>query len=314
MREGDEWVPCYDSLRRGAKRGLPRAVRMVFIELCLEVRMGGVDGALRLPFGFKSDIDAVHDIVGGERREVAAALDLLSKNVDGDGPMIVLDGPPGARILTIPSFAESVTVASSRERMRKLRKKRREESQSLTDRGDVTPAQRVTEKASRDRVTCDAQRRGEERREDQRPPTPETNSVTLNVTAKRPGMAGQEVEAFLLGVADGVGDRPAPLSFLDRQHVERGLAKCSLPMTATCDEVLAWVRSSAARWSSLHLAAGKAGFQRGWHPSKWVEWLNAGCLDPCESGKHTAARANDRPAAPCHAEWDPDADPAKGVA
>lgn len=181
MRDGDAWVPCYDSLRRGARRGLPRAVRMVFLELALEVRAAGADGSIRLPFGFRSDVDALHDMLGGDRREVARAIEILTQNIDGDGPMIVLSGPVGARIVTIPSFTSSVNASSSRERMRRLRDKRRDESRELTNAGDVTPASLGADDVTRTRdVTCDGHREEERREEKKRsdPPNPPEGGVT----------------------------------------------------------------------------------------------------------------------------------------
>ena len=50
------WVKFHDKLCKGAKRGLPRAVRFVFMELCLEARPGR--GVMSLPVGMP-DLDAL---------------------------------------------------------------------------------------------------------------------------------------------------------------------------------------------------------------------------------------------------------------
>ncbi len=144
---------------------------------------------------------------------------------------------------------------------------------------------------------------------DQIPPTPQPSPKPAP-DPQRPGLGGFEVEAFLAGVGDGVGSRPAPLSFLDRAHVTRGLAKCPLPPDADAGAIATWVRESAAAWSRSHHAAGKAQFCRGWHPAKWVEWLNAGCPDPlaAPASRQSAAAAP----APYHREWQPDADEGDG--
>lgn len=111
------------------------------------------------------------------------------------------------------------------------------------------------------------------------PPTPASKPAPPR-ELMRLGLGGFEVEEFLSGVADATGRRPASPSFLDRQHVARGIELCPLPHGATSDEVLAWIRSSTRAWADLHTRAGKVQFQRGWHPAKWVEWLSAGCPDP----------------------------------
>lgn len=126
------------------------------------------------------------------------------------------------------------------------------------------------------------------------PPTPRPH-VT--------GVIGFEVDAFLDGIEQGTGTRPAQPSYIDRQHITRGLEKCPLTSEATTTQVLEWVRTSAKRWSKGYLDAGKAEFQRGWHPAKWVEWLNAGCPTPQAKPNAQAAKP-----APYHREFDFDAE------
>lgn len=101
------WVKFHDKLCKGAKRGLPRAVRFVFMELCLESRPGR--GVLDLPVGM-SDLDALHDVLGGNRKEIADALKALTAvprptaNDPEPRAMVELDGEEGTRRLTIPSW------------------------------------------------------------------------------------------------------------------------------------------------------------------------------------------------------------------
>lgn len=103
------WVKFHDKLCTGAKRGIPRAVRFVFMELCLASRPGR--GVLDLPLGM-SDLDAVHDVLGGNRKEVAEALKTLAitpkPGPDDPEPraMIELTGESGARRLTIPCWED----------------------------------------------------------------------------------------------------------------------------------------------------------------------------------------------------------------
>jgi hypothetical protein len=85
------WVKFHDKLCRGAKRGLPRAARFVFMELCLEARPGR--GVIALPLGM-SALDALHDVLGGK------------PSPDDPEPraMVEIGGEDGALTLTIPSW------------------------------------------------------------------------------------------------------------------------------------------------------------------------------------------------------------------
>lgn len=74
------WTPFHEELRQGAKRGLSRATRFIFLELSLESREGC--GWIRSPVGM-TDLDALHDILGGNKKE----------------------GPERARTLRIPCWS-----------------------------------------------------------------------------------------------------------------------------------------------------------------------------------------------------------------
>lgn len=180
------WVKFHEELRRGAKRGLPRAVRFVFLELCLEARPGR--GAMDLPVGM-NDLDALHDVLGGNRKEISDAVRLLTTipKATSDEPepraMIELTGEEGARRLTIPSWeawnSQYERPGSSTERSRKSRASRAGgsgESPLRTadddERNDeATAMQRslhddatTPQRGGNDRAT---QHRGEERREEE---------------------------------------------------------------------------------------------------------------------------------------------------
>lgn len=130
------WIPFHEELRKGSKRGLPRAVRFVYLELAQEAR--SYQGRIPLPRGFKDDVDAVHDMIGGNRREVALALDVLTQPDDDGRPMIAVEGERGRRVLVVVSFDRWTKVASSAERMRRLREMRSQTSHDVTGRCDVT--------------------------------------------------------------------------------------------------------------------------------------------------------------------------------
>src|SRR5262245_11394592 len=128
------WIPFHASLREGDKRGIPRAVRFIFLELSLLTRPTG--GRMALPHGFKSDLDAIHDVLDGDRREIRLAIELLTTPLDptdpSDQPMMRLSGPPERRILELPSHPRWVRADTSADRMRRLRNRQQEEQQQLT--------------------------------------------------------------------------------------------------------------------------------------------------------------------------------------
>lgn len=92
------WIKFHSEICDGAKRGLPRAVRFVYLELSLKARPGS--GLLALPLGM-SDGEALQDLLGGNAREVKEAHRLLT---EGPEPMIAFDGEKGARRLIILSW------------------------------------------------------------------------------------------------------------------------------------------------------------------------------------------------------------------
>lgn len=97
-----EWVKFRASLTKGAKRSLPRATRFIFLELALLAR--DRSGEILLAPGMK-DVDAVHDLLGGNRREVADALRQLGTVLPGDeDPLVAFVDDGHARYLVIPSW------------------------------------------------------------------------------------------------------------------------------------------------------------------------------------------------------------------
>lgn len=164
------WVPFHSSLREGDKRGLPRAVRFVYLELSLLTRPSG--GRLPLPRGFKSDLDAVHDILGGDRREIRAALELLTTPLDPtdprDEPMLRLSGPPERRILELPAHKRWVRPDTTAERVRRHRNRGFEQSPLV---GESCNANEGVSETPSPVTDVTGQRRGEERRGKEREET-----------------------------------------------------------------------------------------------------------------------------------------------
>lgn len=84
----DDWVPFHRRLARGAKKALPRGVRFVLLELSLEARSTG--GILNLPLPWTTD-RAIHDLIGGSRKEIREALEEFVKaDEDGVAPIEIV--------------------------------------------------------------------------------------------------------------------------------------------------------------------------------------------------------------------------------
>lgn len=91
------WVPAYRTLMRGPNRAIPRAHRMVFLELCMSCRD---DGGSTLTF--RGDLpagEAVAEDIGGPASEVEAALATLA----AAGKIVVTTGE--TLTVHIPSIA-----------------------------------------------------------------------------------------------------------------------------------------------------------------------------------------------------------------
>lgn len=90
------WIKFHEELTAGAKRGLKRAHRFVFMELSLKARARG--GFVELAIGM-ADEAAVLDLLGGDAREVKDAIKALVS-----AGMISFDGEAGARRLVVVSW------------------------------------------------------------------------------------------------------------------------------------------------------------------------------------------------------------------
>ncbi len=153
------WVKFHEALRHGDKRGLPRATRFIFLELALLARPK--NGIVRFPRGM-GDAESLCDILGGNRKEICAAIQDLT---DGADPMVVLDADDIGRYLEIPSWNRwnkaSESPGASTPRVGKFRAKQRDET-------IVTP---TVSDACNGEVTL-VKQKPEERRSDQIPLTP----------------------------------------------------------------------------------------------------------------------------------------------
>lgn len=164
------WVKFHEELCSGAKRGLPRATRFILMELSLKARRGR--GELRLPLGM-SDVDGLHDLLGGNRKEIVVALNALT---DGDDAPLRLEGESGARRLVIPSWSRWNAVEAGKASTERSRRYRatvvQRDATIVADEcnGEATVVQR--EGNGRATVPRGEESRSEEKREEGSPKPP----------------------------------------------------------------------------------------------------------------------------------------------
>ena len=114
-----DWIRFHAELRRGEKRGLSRATRFVYLELSHEARPRC--GVVVLPQRM-GDVDAVHEVIAGNRKEIVEALRDLTA---GSDPMVRFDVVDGKRVLVVVNWEKWNSGDSNAERQARLRKRRR---------------------------------------------------------------------------------------------------------------------------------------------------------------------------------------------
>lgn len=114
-----DWVRFHRELNRGTKRGLSRAHRYVYMELSLEARP--TRGRLELPPGMKL-VDAIHDLIGGNKKEISAA---LAKLMDPKFDMISVEDGPRGQVLVIRSWERWNDADKSTERVKAHRERKK---------------------------------------------------------------------------------------------------------------------------------------------------------------------------------------------
>lgn len=89
------WIRFHSAIMQGAKRGLPRATRFIYMELAIHCK--GRKGLMILAPGL-SDIDAIHDVIGGNRQEIDEAIPKLTAGAD---PMVTITNEGEDRVLRV---------------------------------------------------------------------------------------------------------------------------------------------------------------------------------------------------------------------
>ena len=113
-----DWVPFHRNLAEGSKKGLPRGVRFVLLELSLKARPKG--GVINLPAQWTT-LKAVHDLIGGSRKEIdEALLEFTKPDEDGVAPIKIVKDLT-RHTLIISKWREWAGGKSSTERVQKHR-------------------------------------------------------------------------------------------------------------------------------------------------------------------------------------------------
>jgi hypothetical protein len=114
-----EWVKFHRQICSGEKKGIPRALRFVYLEIALEAYRE--HGIVRLPARMKL-LDAIHDRIGGNRREISAAIGMFSTGPD---PSWVIQESGEVRTIEVKNWEHWNTRDWSAERTRVYRNRKK---------------------------------------------------------------------------------------------------------------------------------------------------------------------------------------------
>lgn len=263
----NDWIPFHRSLTRGAKRGLPRAARFVYLELALEAR--AFDGAIPLPAGFKSDVDAVHDMLGGDRRELAAALEVLGRSHEGDEPMIRFEDGTPRRLVVVAFDAYQFRSDCSTPRVQKHRAKKREEAAASAS-ATVPTSDCETVSGNGQTSAPERSHSTEQNRTTQDPPQPPEGERRLPRSEAR--LWGEEWAArYERGMTRALGRTWA----FDRKH----LGYLQQAVEKHCQDrarINDWVEKAAFEFGKATRHDDKPEVWSSWQAKGLFRWLNEG--------------------------------------
>lgn len=195
------WIRFHDTLRKGKKRGLPRAARFIYLELASEARP--LRGVVELPVGMSFD-DGLHDVLGGDRRELLRLFPLLTvSGTDGEEPMVVVEGAAGAWRIVIPSWDRWNGGDDSADRVRAHRARQKtgsEQDQQLGSACNALHPVSVTEPVTP----------LEESRSDQIPPRPPQGGKPETQGSRAVGQPAVAQPPLAKGPTSGPPHRPHP--------------------------------------------------------------------------------------------------------
>lgn len=120
MSNWGDWVPFHRRLVQGRKKAIARGVRFVLLELSLEARP--THGVLEFPTEWDT-VKAVHDLIGGDRREIKKALTVFQIPDEFGLPTIEIDRDMSHHSLKIIKWEDYAGPKSSTERSQVSRAK-----------------------------------------------------------------------------------------------------------------------------------------------------------------------------------------------
>jgi hypothetical protein len=131
-----DWIPFHRRLAKGPKKSIPRGVRFVLLELSLEARP--TKGVIDLPTDWDT-VDALHDMLGGDRREIRKALQIFSFRDSSGVPAIEIIKDALRHQCVITKWAEWAGPKSNAERQAEFKENKR-----LRERGRYQSVTEVT--------------------------------------------------------------------------------------------------------------------------------------------------------------------------
>jgi hypothetical protein len=147
---GGDWVPFHKRLAKGPKKSIPRGIRFVLLELSLESRAN--HGVLDLPVEWDT-VSAIHDLLGGDLREIRKALQIFSLPDSTGVPTLEIIKDAVRHRVVLTKWEDWAGPKTSTERVRDHRENQRlAVAKTFHRETDVTPTgQDITEQNKRER-------------------------------------------------------------------------------------------------------------------------------------------------------------------
>jgi hypothetical protein len=116
------WIKFHSALNQGDKRAIPREARYIYLELSLLAReFNGV-----VPISKRLDVvDAIHDLIGGDRRQIEDSIEYLFHSDENDEPMLSVAHDGTKRVIRINAWQSWNVSDDSAERVRRYREKKK---------------------------------------------------------------------------------------------------------------------------------------------------------------------------------------------
>lgn len=276
----EDWVPAHRRLFKGRKRSFPRGVRFVLLELSYEAKLTGGVLDLRLDL---NTVDAVHDLIGGKRSEIAKAIQLFTlPDEKGEQTIQILRETYRHRLIIV-RWEEWAGPKTSTDRVREHRHSKQLAADETFHRvshetietptvQNSTVQYKTVERDARDGAPSEEPRTSERRLKSVPPPPPvqyfeppshppagepETGyDMARRIFAE--AWQAKYHEAYVFSPA--LGPRSEDMYFRDMG----ALAREREPIPARAEELL-------RRWAKLYLRDAKPAFVNDRHPARYFQ-------------------------------------------